>query len=263
MNVTNWFESLFGFREFGVDSNVSSDNYKGNQNSFRIEDGTENNLYIVSIANQRKFCVGSFECKTLAQLRTETRNSAITSRTSSTTSYANIAVDDILEMHAINPGATFQAASQFNCLEFISPDITPEHGVTCYAKDGTQGPACAIACAAATVYRNYFACIYSSDQATPGQTKTNQINNLRHLELLLDNDAHGFWTVRNGYVFSSKESLSQLNRELERRTSMGEESDLEGSIMVGVQKNTEVTFNRRFEAISEVTCCTCCMLCIS
>jgi len=31
-----------------------------------------------------------------------------------------------------------------------------KHGVTRYQHDHTQGPACAIACGAATIYRNYF-----------------------------------------------------------------------------------------------------------
>ena len=44
-------------------------------------------------------------------------------------------------------------ASQFNLLEMTGPEITPEDGVTRYAHDRTQGPACAIAAGAATVYR--------------------------------------------------------------------------------------------------------------
>lgn len=36
-------------------------------------------------------------------------------------------------------------------------DIIPENGVTMYANGYTQGPACVIAAAAGTVYRNYFA----------------------------------------------------------------------------------------------------------
>jgi hypothetical protein len=55
--------------------------------------------------------------------------------------------------------ALFQVASQFNLLEMTGPDVTPEHGVTRYAFDRTQGPACAIAAGAATIYRNYFATV--------------------------------------------------------------------------------------------------------
>ena len=50
-----------------------------------------------------------------------------------------------------------QVASQFNCLEFMGPDVTPEDGITGYFRDRTQGPACSIACGAATAFRNYFA----------------------------------------------------------------------------------------------------------
>jgi hypothetical protein len=52
-------------------------------------------------------------------------------------------------------GAFFQVASQFILLEMTSRRITPEDGVTRYAYDHTQGPSCAIAAGAATLYRNY------------------------------------------------------------------------------------------------------------
>ncbi len=54
-------------------------------------------------------------------------------------------------------GALFQVASQFNLLKMIGPSVTPEDGVTRYESDRTQGPACAIAAGAATIYGNYFA----------------------------------------------------------------------------------------------------------
>src|SRR5690606_41996064 len=52
-------------------------------------------------------------------------------------------------------GALFQVASQFNLLEMIGPHVSPEEGVTRYAQDATQGPACAMAAGTATIYRNY------------------------------------------------------------------------------------------------------------
>ena len=55
-----------------------------------------------------------------------------------------------------NSGALFQAASQFNLLEMVGPQISPEKGIGIYELDYTQGPACAIACGAGTIYRNYF-----------------------------------------------------------------------------------------------------------
>jgi len=66
-------------------------------------------------------------------------------------------VADVQTLHAdpANAGAVFQVASQFNLLEMVGPDVAPEHGIARYAHDKTQGPACAMACAAGTIWRNY------------------------------------------------------------------------------------------------------------
>jgi hypothetical protein len=47
-------------------------------------------------------------------------------------------------------------SSQFNALEMVNYNVTPDEGITCYQHDNTQGPICALCCPAATVYRNYF-----------------------------------------------------------------------------------------------------------
>ena len=64
---------------------------------------------------------------------------------------------DVSKLHGANPNAVFQVASQFNVLEFPTPDAVPENGVNAYYFDRTQGPACCIACGPGIVYRNYFA----------------------------------------------------------------------------------------------------------
>ena len=69
-------------------------------------------------------------------------------------------------------GALFQVASQFNLLEMTGPSVTPEDGVTRYSHDHTQGPACAIAAGAATIYRNYFAPV----DGQSGQTRERQLD---------------------------------------------------------------------------------------
>ena len=65
---------------------------------------------------------------------------------------------DARELHARPEfaAASFQVASQFKLLEIVGPGITPEDGVTRYSGDRTQGPACASAAGARTIYRNYF-----------------------------------------------------------------------------------------------------------
>ena len=70
-------------------------------------------------------------------------------------------VANVQALHAdvSNAGSLFQVASQFNLLEMVSPSVTPEQGVGIYENDHTQGPSCAIAAGAGTIYRNYFASI--------------------------------------------------------------------------------------------------------
>jgi hypothetical protein len=65
-------------------------------------------------------------------------------------------------------------ASQFNALEMTGPRVTPENGVTRYKHGHTQGPACAIAAGAATIYRNYFAPVADGI----GQTADRQFDGL-------------------------------------------------------------------------------------
>ena len=65
----------------------------------------------------------------------------------------------------------------------VSPDVTPEDGVTRYQDDRTQGPACAIAAGAATIYRNYFAPIEGQQSLTAAR----QNNGLADLGAALSN----------------------------------------------------------------------------
>lgn len=98
----------------------------------------------------------------------------------------------------------------------------PERGVTGYANDGTQGPACALACAPGTVYRNYFAptrtvrvegtVLQTATQT--GQTRDAQLNNLADVEALLDNARQRYFTVRNGYLMADDAGLARLNQAL-------------------------------------------------
>lgn len=115
------------------------------------------------------------------------------------------ALGDVSVLIGEHPHAVFQVASQFNCLEFPGPDVTPEDGVTGYVTDRTQGPACSIACGGATVYRNYLAPVDVRDEAGKvtgtqvGQTANAQIDNLRGVCDLVGNRPRGkFYTVRGG-----------------------------------------------------------------
>ncbi len=81
----------------------------------------------------------------------------------------------------------------------VSPGGRPEDGITQYALDHTQGPVCAMACPAATVYRNYF----WGDP--PGQAggADKQIDGARDIEALVRSGSGRkgpYWRMSNGYL---------------------------------------------------------------
>jgi hypothetical protein len=153
-----------------------------------------------------------------------------------------VVTGDVRQMHQLpeNGGALFQVASQFNLLEMVSPEVTPEHGVTRYQHDRTQGPACAIAAGAATIYRNYFAPVGGSR----GQTVERQFDGLADLgETLsdaLNQPVKSLWTMQNGYALCSRAGLDAIAQHL--RALPPEQIDiLRGKLCIGIHHNVEVT----------------------
>jgi hypothetical protein len=137
-------------------------------------------------------------------------------------------------------GALFQVASQFNLLEMTSPSITPEHGVTRYEQDWTQGPACAIAAGAATIYRNYFAPVGSSI----GQTRDRQLDGLADLGNALSDalrlPVRDLWTMQNGYALCTAGGLDAIAAYLGTLDHGGLDR-LRGRLRVGAHRDVEVT----------------------
>ncbi|KAG5500392.1 hypothetical protein JKF63_03484 [Porcisia hertigi] len=157
---------------------------------------------------------------------------------------------EVGRMHNSIADGLFQAASQFNLLEFMSPAVTPEDGLQHYLNDRTQGPACALACVAGTAYRNYllhpdfFSAsgtvpgVEGPDEAARGQLTDRQVNMLDNLAEYLTRE-HGsgsgdatavtdavgstfscapalarehFFKVRNGYFFHEPQIASLTAR---------------------------------------------------
>ena len=91
-----------------------------------------------------------------------------------------------------------------------SYDVTPEHGVTRYQHDHTQGPACAIAAGAATIYRNYFAPVGGGH----GQTKNRQFDGLADLgnalSSALGQPVQALWKMQNGYALCTPAGLDAI-----------------------------------------------------
>lgn len=151
-------------------------------------------------------------------------------------------VGEARSMHSLSKfqGGVVQAASQFNFLEFGSDTVTPEEGIEGYIYDQTQGPACAIACAAGTAYRNYLVSVPFETTSKRGQHKRAQLNGLEkvenYLECRLDQVP---WEVRNGYIESTREKLEDLNALLKNESVVREE--IISLLCIGVQEDTTIT----------------------
>ncbi len=216
-----WFESLFGFEE---------SSYEETRSRFLLE-----GEMLRSTANGRAFAAGRFSTPSLAELRATVREKR--DERGGRLRVTHEVIGDVLELHALpeNAGALFQVASQLNCLEFGGPEEIPENGITQYATDPTQGPACSLAAAAATVVRNYFVPV--GEQR--GQTASRQLNLLSEVQARI---GHDHLEVRNGYTFSDAERLARAAE----RLAAYDRDELMGALRIGLQTDVEVTFARRF-----------------
>ncbi|WDQ17772.1 hypothetical protein [Rhodopirellula sp. P2] len=163
----------------------------------------------------------------------------------------NEIVGDACGLHArpANENAMFQVASQFNLLEMTSPSVTPEHGIEIYESDPTQGPACAIACGAGTIYRNYFAPVGKSI----GQSAAVQIDCSSDLGKRLGNVGCRLWEMQNGYLFPTNDGLNEITTKL-HQASEDELNELRGELRIGLQWQTEVTLRGAKHRVSQAYC---------
>ena len=228
-----WFEKLTGFSE------QSPEHVRANV----TVDGVE----LTSRVNGRRMICGSLETPTLADLRRRTESCAYsTGRTTIREVVANV---QDLHSDEGNAGSLFQVASQFNLLEMVSPSVTPERGVGIYEHDCTQGPACAIAAGAGTIYRNYFATV----NGYTGQSEANQINCLADIGAALGNSDGHLWEMRNGYALASESGLVEISKILRAMTD-SERDDLRKLLRIGIQWDTQVTIDDHRHVVSQVYC---------
>ena len=217
----DWFERLTGFQEAG---------YEATRGQLRVQGDR-----LVSLANGRSWRIGILELPSLAELRQRVAPMPGASRLGTVSG-------DVRALHRQPDcaGALFQVASQFNLLEMTGPDVSPEDGVTRYAQDRTQGPACAIAAGAATIFRNYFAPCGGGT----GQTRKRQIDTLADLAAALGRatgrPAGDLWHMRNGYALASAEGLQAIAQVLQA-ASAGPLDELRGLLRIGVHAGVEVT----------------------
>jgi hypothetical protein len=218
----DWFADLTGFRETSYDAT---------REQLFVEDDE-----LGSTVNGKRYGIGTLEVPTLAELRGRVEVPS-DGRTT-----VRCVTGEARAMHA-DPeldGALFQVASQFNLLEMTGPSITPEDGVTRYAGDHTQGPACAIAAGAATIYRNYFAPV----DGEIGQTRDRQINALaavgEELSTKLGRPMSELWQMRNGYALCTTKGLEGITRLLADGDD-GYRDELRAQLAIGLHHDVEVT----------------------
>ena len=190
----DWFSRITGFLEADYDKTRAQLEVDGSA--------------LRSKANGKSYSIGDFELASLETLRARVAAGA----GAEGRPHVQIVTGDVRKMHQAPEyaGALFQVASQFNALEMVGPGVTPEDGVTRYEHDRTQGPACAIAAGAATIYRNYFAPV--GDQI--GQTAERQLDGLAdvgaELSRALARPVADLWSMRNGYALCTRQGLDLI-----------------------------------------------------
>ena len=200
-----------------------------------------------SHCNGKSWLYGELETPTLAHLRQRARESVQDSRPISVREV--IANVQHLHRDPANQNALFQVASQFNLLEMMAPDVTPERGVGIYERDPTQGPACAIAAGAGTIFRNYFADV----NGRLGQTEDNQVDCLAGMGRLLGNTEEKLWRMVNGYALPSADGLQEINQHLRALNDAGRDR-LRQSLKIGLQWETQVTLDNATHTVSQAFC---------
>ena len=222
--IQDWFERLMGFAEGGYEETRSRLEVEGRELRSRV--------------NGRGYGIGELKLVSLQSLREHVSSgSGLPDRLK-----VRAVSGDVRHLHQFPEyaGALFQVASQFNLLEMVSPDVTPEHGVTRYQQDKTQGPACAIAAGAGTIYRNYFVPVGGEC----GQTSRRQLDGLADvgeaLSRTLGKPVDALWTMRNGYALCSADGLAAIGTYL-NASSAAEKDALRALLRIGVHRDVEVT----------------------
>ena len=225
-----WFEKLTGFPEknpANVRENIS---VSADQET------------ITSKTNGRSMRCGLLEVLSLRELRDRINQMAPSEPVDQAKLKLSEVVANVQSLHLedSNAGAMFQVASQFNLLEMVFPSVTPEMGVDIYDQDLTQGPACAIACGAGTIYRNYSAPV----SGQTGQTENNQIDCIKQLGNALGNANAALWEMKNGYCLATKDGLAEITNRLtaaDAAANENERDELRQLLEIGIQWDTEVT----------------------
>lgn len=220
----DWFERITGFREL---------DYATTQSRLEVV-----STRLLSKENQKSYEIGALSIPSLGELRQQ----VVDGGNGRGRLHVSVMSGDVRQLHHAREfrGALFQVASQFNLLEMTSPNVTPENGVTRYQHDPTQGPACAVAAGAATIYRNYFAPVGGGI----GQRADRQIDGLADigsdLAESLGLEQSALWEMRNGYALCTPTGLKAIAALFEKLS--GTEVDaLRCKLRIGIHSDVQVT----------------------
>lgn len=228
----SWVERLTGVREGDADTVRAHLEIVGTRLRHR-RDG-------------RSWECGTLEMPSLAELRARV---AKLSQGGRTTLRERVGDSRALHAEPEHAGATFQVASQFNLLEMVSPEVTPDEGLAGYEFDRTQGPACALAAGAGTIQRHYFAPFPGS----VGQTASRQLDALADLGAALGNEKSRHFTMQNGYALPRRGGLAALAKQLDGLDEAGRDA-LRATLRIGVQWRTEVTHQNAGHLVTQAYC---------
>lgn len=231
--LMTWFETLTGLAEESPQEIRANITVEGEALKSRV--------------NGKLLVYGQLETPSLAQLRERVQASG--HKLGKISLREVVAKVQDLHTNEANANSLFQVASQFNLLEMVSPSVTPERGVGVYENDHTQGPACAIAAGAGTIYRNYFANV----NGKTGQSAGNQIDCLGDIGTALGNSESRLWEMRNGFALASQSGLVEISNRL-RAASESELDGLRQLLRIGIQWSTQVTLNRSKHLVSQAYC---------
>lgn len=226
-----WFEDLTGFIEESPEQVRAKLEVNGNIMTSRV--------------NGKTIICGHLKTPSLAELR----SAALENQPAPGQIGVREVIGDAKSLHADkdNAGSLFQVASQFNLLEMPSERVTPDRGVGVYEYDLTQGPACAVAAGAGTIYRCYFAEV----NGRIGQSANNQIDCLHDIGTALGNTDDRLWSMQNGYAMATESGLVEISGKL-KALSEAERDALRQTLRIGIQWDTQVTLHDCRHLVTQV-----------
>lgn len=141
-----WFPRLFGFNE----------NPAKVQSQFSISSDEKGDYNITSKVNNKTYSVGNFQLRDLQSFSDIKDRSGGKFNIIVGNGTENVDADIITcETNPENDGATFQMASNFNCLDHLPGKRPPKDLLSNYITHYEQGAPGTVACGPALVYRQY------------------------------------------------------------------------------------------------------------